>query len=91
MAYRDVPLSHEVHAAPAAAAAKITTAYRESGAHLAITADMLGVALNTLRKWVTKLGLDAELARMKNAAHKEGWHHGRGRQGGRPPGGGKAA
>lgn len=88
MAYRKHPLAALIEVNRTEAVAQILAAYKEAGACQLDAARVLGVSESTLIRWVTQLALGAKLAKVKAQAKREGWHHDKGRQGGRR---GKAA
>ena len=68
-------LGHLVALDPAEARQRIASAYRESGAHLANAATLLGVAYVSLWRYVQSLDMRPELDRLSRKAHRDGWHH----------------
>ena len=96
MGYKSHDLGALVRVDPQAAAAKIVAAYTSASCSQRDAATLLGVEERSLIRWTKKLdealaamrkvSLSVRLAAVKARAIKEGWHHDRNRQGGRPKG-----
>ena len=69
---------------PAKARLDILRAYEKSRCDLTATSVLLDCSYNTLQKWVTALALQPRLDKLKARALREGWHHDKNRNGGRP-------
>lgn len=66
---------------PKAAKKEILDAFREAKANRIDTAKALGCHHHTLTRWCEELGIREELDKLEKKALKEGWHHGKNRQG----------
>jgi transposase-like protein len=69
---------------PVEARRRILEAFRQAGASPVGAARVLGCTDNTWTRWVARLQLREEIAKLRESAIAEGWYHGR--HGGRPAG-----
>lgn len=69
-------LTHLIHSDPQAARAIIAKTLRENGMNKTRTALALGCGHATMLRWISQLGMNAEIDRMNGRSVKEGWHHG---------------
>ena len=69
---------------PTKARVDILRAYEKTKCDLTAVSVLLGCSYNTLQRWVVALNLQPQLDRLKARALREGWHHGKNRNGGRP-------
>lgn len=69
--------NHEINALitidPAKAKEAICEALRSAGMHKGNAAKALGCTHSTLLRWIDKLDLDAEIAKLMKQAEKKGW------------------
>lgn len=62
---------------PGRVRAEILRAFKRARAHREEAARLLGCGRVTFIRWVERLGMEKELARLEEQAKAEGWHHGR--------------
>lgn len=74
MAYEKNETGLLVDVRPVEAKRKILAAYKAAKCHEATAAEKLGAVQSTFRRWVTKLGIAAELKEMRQRARDEGWY-----------------
>jgi DNA-binding NtrC family response regulator len=71
--YRKLPMTAIIEVQPDRAKETILAAYRLAGANIPETAKRLECTWRTLYRWIAKLGLDEDLAKLKVKAAREGW------------------
>jgi hypothetical protein len=75
--YTRADMTALIQLSPTAAKAEIERAYRATGACMSDAAKALGCGRQTLRDWVARLGMGAELELIYGRAVREGWVHGK--------------
>lgn len=73
MSYRPTDMGARVQLRPDLAKQMILTAFKNGGANARNAAEALGVTERTFHRHVDKLGLAAELEKIRTSATKQGW------------------
>lgn len=84
MAYANHEINALISIDPEKAKDLILSALKKAKMHREEAAANLDCNYGTLLRWIVRLSMQREIARLTKAAKKEGWYHGR--KGGRPTG-----